>query len=56
MVKEWEKKTRVNHKGEENTEHFKQEIAEILNIYNQISTGEIPFYIMYSVQAEKYEI
>ncbi|MBI9068275.1 MAG: hypothetical protein JEZ09_13360 [Salinivirgaceae bacterium] len=56
MVKAWEKNVRDSHKGEENTEHFKQEIAEIQSIYKQITTGEIPFYTIYSVQAEKYEL
>ena len=56
MVKAWEEKERINHKGEENTEHFKLEIAEIQSIYKQITAGEIPFYTMYTVQAEKYEL
>ncbi len=55
-VKAWEENVRVNHAGEEDTEHFKQEILEIQNIYNQLITGEIPFYIEYSVEAERYEL
>jgi hypothetical protein len=39
-VKEWEKKMRENHKGEEDTEHFKEEIAFIQDIYRQISSGK----------------
>ncbi|TAJ11907.1 hypothetical protein DMA11_14900 [Marinilabiliaceae bacterium JC017] len=56
MVKAWKKKAKKNHAGEEDTEHFKQEIAEILQIHKQITTGEIPYYTAYTVQAEKYEL
>lgn len=55
-VKEWEKKVRKNHEGEENTEHFKHEVSEIQDIYNRIELGEIPFYTSYSVQANNYEL
>ena len=56
MVKDWEEKMKKNHAGEENTEHYKQELAEIQAIYNRIVSGEIPYYTIYSVQAEKYEL
>ncbi|HHU96388.1 MAG TPA: hypothetical protein GXX67_03885 [Petrimonas sp.] len=55
-VKEWEKKMRENHKGEEDTEHFKEEIAFIQDIYRQISSGKISYYTNYSIEAERYEL
>ena len=45
-----------NHKGEEDTEHFKQELAYIQNVYRQIVTGEIPYYTTYTIEAESYEL
>jgi hypothetical protein len=56
MVKEWEEKMRESHKGEEDTEHFKEEIAFIQDIYQQITTGKIPHYTNYTVEAENYEL
>jgi hypothetical protein len=56
MVQQWEKKMRENHKGEENTEHYKEELAAIQSIQYQISSGVIPYYTMYSVEAESYEL
>jgi hypothetical protein len=56
MVKAWENKVKKNHAGEENTDHYKQELAEIQQIHKQIVSGEIPYYTMYSVHAEKYEL
>lgn len=56
MVKAWENKVKKNHAGEEDTDHFKQEIAEIRAIHKQIVSGEIPYYTMYSVHAEKYDL
>ncbi len=56
LVKAWEEKVRDSHKGEENTEHFKQEIKEIQEIHRQIVAGEIPFYITYSIFADSYEL
>lgn len=55
MIKAWEKKTRKNHIGEENTKHFKEEIAIIQTIYKQIESGEIPYYTTYSIEASSYE-
>ena len=56
MVKAWEEKMKDGHKGEENTKHYKEELAEIQEIHRQVVEGEIPFYTMYSVQADKYEL
>ncbi len=56
MVEEWIVKVRENHKGEENTDHFKEEIAEIESILAKIKSGEIPHYITYHIEAEKYVI
>ncbi|NCC99079.1 MAG: hypothetical protein EOL95_05155 [Bacteroidia bacterium] len=56
IVQQWEKKMKENHKGEENTEHYKEELATIQNIHNQITSGEIPYYTMYSVKTESYEL
>jgi len=56
MVKQWEQKMKENHKGEEDTNHYKEELAFIQNIYKQITTGGIPYYTMYSVDAESYEL
>jgi len=56
MVKEWEEKMRENHKGEEDMEHFKEEIAFIRDIHQQIISGEIPYYTNYSIEAESYEL
>jgi len=56
MVKEWENKMRENHKGEEETEHFKEEIAFIQDIHQQITTGKIPHYTNYTIEAESYEL
>lgn len=55
-VEAWEKKTRENHKGEEDTAHFKEEIAMILEIHQQIVDGEIPYHMSYTVEATTYEI
>ncbi len=56
MVKAWEKKVKKNHSGEENSEHFKQEISEIQGIYHKLISGEIPYYTRYSVHAESYRL
>jgi len=56
MVMQWEQKMKEIHKGEENTLHYKEELALIQNIYKQIIAGEIPYYTMYSVEAENYEL
>lgn len=55
-VADWEAKMRRNHKGEEGTEHFKEELAFIQSIHQQIISGEISFYVTYSLQAESYEL
>jgi hypothetical protein len=56
MVKAWEEKMKDGHKGEENTKHYKEELSEIQEIHRRIVDGEIPFYTMFSVQADKYEL
>ncbi|MFW5721352.1 MAG: hypothetical protein ACOCWW_03110 [Bacteroidota bacterium] len=55
-VKEWEEKMRENHKGEEDTEHFKEEIAFIMDIHQQITNDKIPHYTNYTIEAENYEL
>lgn len=52
----WEERTKQNHKGEENTEHYKEELTFIQNIHQQIKSGEIPYYTNYSIEAESYEL
>lgn len=52
----WEEKMKENHKGEEKTEHYKEELAFIQNIHQQIKNGEIPYYTNYSIEAESYEL
>ena len=56
MVKEWEEKIRENHKGEEDTEHFKEEVAFIKDIHQQIESRKIPHYTNYTIEAKKYEL
>jgi hypothetical protein len=56
MVLMWETQMKRNHKGEEDTEHFKEELAYIQNVYRQITTGEIPYYTTYTLEAENYEL
>jgi hypothetical protein len=56
MVKAWEKKMKMNHAGEEDTEHYKQELAEIQEIHQKVISGQIPFYTMYSLQAKEYKL
>lgn len=52
----WEETMKENHKGEENTEHYKEELTFIQNIHQQIKSGEIPYYTNYSIEAESYEL
>lgn len=52
----WEETMKQNHKGEENTEHYKEELAFIQNIHQQIKSGVIPYYTNYSIEAESYEL
>jgi hypothetical protein len=56
MVLEWEQKMKENHKGEENTEHYKEELAAIQAIHAKMISGEISYYTTYTVEAEKYEL
>ena len=55
-VLEWEEKMKRNHKGEEDTEHYKEELAFIQSIYQRIVSGEIPYYTNYRIEAESYEL
>jgi len=55
-VKKWEENIHENHKGEEDTDHFKEEIVQVQKILIQIESGEIPYYVQYHVEAEKYII
>jgi hypothetical protein len=52
----WEETTKQNHKGEENTEHYKEELTFIQNNHQQIKSGEISYYTNYSIEAESYEL
>lgn len=54
-VEEWIDKIKVNHAGEEDTEHYKEEIGFILKIKEQIENGEIEYYAQYFVEASHYE-
>jgi hypothetical protein len=56
MVKKWEERMKESHKGEENTEHYKEELRFIQNIHNQITNGVIPYYTIYTIEAESYEL
>ncbi|MBI9055768.1 MAG: hypothetical protein JEY96_18245 [Bacteroidales bacterium] len=56
MVKAWGKKIRENHKGEEETDHFKEEIKFVQTIHEQIISGEIPCYITYYIEADSYSV
>lgn len=55
-VIKWEEKMKQNHKGEENTDHYKEELAFIQNIHQQIISGEILYYTNYNIKAENYEL
>jgi hypothetical protein len=45
---------RDKHKGEENTPHFKEEIAYIQSIHKKITDGEIPYFTICTVDCFKY--
>lgn len=53
-VMQWEERMKQNHKGEENTEHYKEELAFIQSIHQQIVNGEIPYHTNYSLKADSY--
>ncbi len=55
-VKQWEAKMKKNHKGEEDTEHYKEELANIQAIAAKIEAGEIPYYNSYYLEAKKYDL
>lgn len=54
MMKAWIEKVRINHRGEEGTEHFKHEIAELEGILSQINDGQIQFYTVFNIKANNY--
>lgn len=56
MMLKWEETMKENHKGEEDTDHYKEELAFIQNIHQQIINGEIPYYTNYTIEAESYEL
>jgi len=56
MVLQWKKNMKENHKGEENTDHYKEEHAFIQGVLQRIASGEISFYTIYSVETESYTI
>jgi len=56
QVKQWEDNIKKVHKGEEDTEHYKEEIAFVQSIYQDIVSGKIPHYTTYSLNAESYVI
>ena len=52
QIKALEDKIRTNHKGEEHTAHFKEEIAAIDSIRLKVESGEMPYYATYHIEAE----
>ncbi|MDD4713138.1 MAG: hypothetical protein PHP34_07405 [Bacteroidales bacterium] len=56
MVRQWEEKMKENHKGEENTDHYKEELAFIQNIHQQLTNGDIRYYTHYTLEANQYEL
>ena len=56
MIEDWIKKETVNHPDEVGTEEFEQEMAALHTIYKQIESGEIPYYTIYSIDAETYDL
>lgn len=51
----WENSIRKNHAGEENTEHFKEEIALVKQAKEKILNGETTHYTSYYAEAIGYE-
>jgi len=45
-----------SHKGEENSDHYKEELAFIQNIHQQLTNGDIQYYINYTLEADRYEL
>ncbi|MBN2776102.1 MAG: hypothetical protein JXR36_00575 [Bacteroidales bacterium] len=56
MMSQWEKSMQENHKGEEDTNHYKEELAFIQRIQKQIIMEEIPYYTNFTIEAENYEL
>ena len=56
LVKQWEEKMKESHKGEENSDHYKEELAFIQNIHQQLTNGDIQYYINYTLEADRYEL
>ena len=56
MVLQWQEKMKEKHKGEEDTKHYKEKLAFIQDIHQQITSGEIPHYTRYTIEAESYEL
>jgi hypothetical protein len=56
MVMQWEKSMKENHKGEEETDHYQEELSYIQNIYRQIENGKIQYYKIYSIKADSYKV
>lgn len=55
-VKKWEAHIRENHKGEEDTDQFNEEIEQVQKILSQIELGKIPYYVQYHVEAGQYTL
>ena len=51
----WEDSIRKNHAGEEETDHFKEEIAIVQQAKDKIISGQITYYITYKAEAIAYE-
>lgn len=56
LVRQWEEKMKESHKGEENTDHYKEELAFIQNIHQQLTNGDIQYYTNYTIEADRYEL
>jgi PBP1b-binding outer membrane lipoprotein LpoB len=56
MIKAWMKKELESHPDEVGSDEFKQEMAGLQAIYDKIESGEMPYYTIYSIDAEKYDL
>ncbi|GEM_PF-1492810 len=54
-VNEWEVKMKKNHAKEKGTDHYKEELAYIINIKEQIKNKQIDYYTQYYLDAINYK-
>ena len=52
-VKQWIKKVKTNHAGEEDTKHYQEEMEMINSIKSQLEKGEIEFYPQFDLYADE---